>query len=216
MKCFINTLRFFVVAIALLVSNMVLAQTAKEVFNSSETPLLYLGIDFKKARVIDDALANANDIRDRQFAGINDVVINEPKKYKLEEAFHKTSINHDLGLVAKRNQKVNAEEIKSTNTGDFNRLKQADIETLVKGFNFEDKKGTGLLFVVEAMSKSQKSAAIWVTLVDMKTKKVLLTERIEGKASGFGFRNFWASTIKEVLDDIKTGKYDEWKSKYGK
>jgi hypothetical protein len=192
------------------------AQTVKEVFNSSETPIVYLGIDFTQARLIDDAGANEIDIRDRQFAGINDVVVNEPKKYDLKGAFHRSYIDHDLGPVLKRNEKVNAAAIKSTNTSDFHRLKEDDIAKLVKGFDFGDKKGTGLLFVMEAMSKSQKAAAVWVTLVDMKSKKVLMTEREESKAAmSIGFRNYWASTIHNLIESIEKRKYSEWRSKYG-
>jgi hypothetical protein len=80
------------------------------------------------------------------------------------------------------------------------------------------KQGAGLLFVMEAMRKEEKNsgAAIWVTLVDMKTKKILMTERIESKVGGgFGFRNYWASTIKNLIDDIDEKKYKEWKLKYG-
>lgn len=192
------------------------AQTIKDVFNNSETPIFYLGIDFTKARLIDDATANEMDIRDRQFTGINDVVVNEAKKYDLKGAFHKSDIDHDLGLVAKRNEKANAEQIKSTNTSDFHRFKADDITALVKGFDFAGKTGVGLLFVVEAMSKSEKAAAIWVTLVDMKSKKVLMTERIESKVSmAFGFRNYWASSIRNLIETIEKKKYSEWKSKYG-
>ena len=192
------------------------AQTAKDVFGNSETQILYLGIDFTKAKLIDDANANALDIRERQYAGINDLIINEPNKYDLKSAFHKSYIDHDLGLVARRNDKINAEQIKSTNTSDYHRFKEADITDLVKGFDFGDKKGVGLLFVMEAMSKSEKSAAIWVTLIDMSTKKVLMTERLEGKTGmSFGFRNYWATAIKNVIDNIEKKKYQEWKSKYG-
>lgn len=196
-------------------SQVIFAQTAKDVFTNSETPIFYLGIDFSKARLIDDAGANEMDIRDRQFTGINDVIVNEPKKYDLQKAFHKGNIDHDLGLVAKRNEKANAEAIKSTNTGDFRRFKDDDITSLVKGFDFADKKGVGLLFVMEAMSKSKKAAAIWVTLIDMTSKKVLMTERIESSVSmAFGFRNYWASSIKNLIETIEKKKYKEWKSKY--
>ncbi|MEO5998543.1 MAG: hypothetical protein ABIN89_17430 [Chitinophagaceae bacterium] len=192
------------------------AQALKDVFNSSETPLFYLGIDFTKAKLIDDAAANEIDIRDRQYTGINDVVVNEAKKYDLKGAFHKSNVDHDLGMVAKRNEKVNAEQIKSTNTGDFHRLKDNDIGALVKGFDYGGITGIGLLFVVEAMSKSEKAAAIWVTLIDMKSKKMLMTERVESKVSmAFGFRNYWASTIRNLIESIEKRKYSEWKSKYG-
>ena len=47
----------------------------------------------------------------------------------------------------------------------------------------------------------------------MSSKKVLLTEKVRGKAGGFGFRNYWARTIHEVLKDIDKHKNDEWKRK---
>ena len=49
----------------------------------------------------------------------------------------------------------------------------------------------------------------------MKTKKVLMTERIIAKATGIGFRNYWASTIREVIEEIDKKKYKEWRNKYG-
>ena len=210
-----NVLRLLVLCFALTRSVTGISQTAKEVFNNSETPLTYLGIDFTKARLIDDAVANETDIRDRQFAAINEVVVNEPKKYDIKGAFHKSAIDHDLALVARRNSKINTETIKSTNTSDFSRLKESDILALVKGFDFENKKGVGILFVMEGMSKAEKAASIWVTLIDMKSKKVMLAERIESKvAAGFSFRNYWASSIKNLLDTIDKKKYKEWKQRY--
>jgi len=192
-----------------------LAQTLKEVFNSSETPLFYLGVDFTLARLI-DAPEVASDIRDRHYPAINELIVNESKKYDLAAAFHKSNIDHDLGLVAKRNAKINTEEIKSTNSADYNRLKEEDITKLVMGFNFEGKKGVGLLFVADGMSKGKKSEGLWVTLIDMAAKKVLMTERMEGKTGmAFGFRNYWATPIRAVIDDIEKKKYKEWKSKYG-
>jgi hypothetical protein len=192
------------------------AQTLKDVFNNSETQILYLGVDFTKAKVIGDPSATAGDVRDRHYPGINDLVITEFKKYDLKSAFHKSSVDHDLGLVAKRNEKINTEDIESTNSGDFHRLKSDDIEGLVKGFDFGGKKGIGLLFVMEGMNKPDKAAAMWVTLIDMSSHKMLMTERMEGKTSmSFGFRNFWATPIKNVIEEIEKKKYKEWKLKYG-
>ena len=191
------------------------AQTLKDVFNSSETPLFYLGTDFTLAKLI-DAPEVASDIRDRQYPAINDLIVNEPKKYDLAGAFHKTNIDHDLSMMAKHNMKINTEEIKSTNSADYNRLQESDIKKLVSSFDYGGKKGVGLMFVVEGMSKAKKGAAIWVTPVDMGSKKLLMTERMEGKTGmAFGFRNFWANPIRDVIDDIEKKKYKEWKAKYG-
>ncbi|MEJ7587132.1 MAG: hypothetical protein WKI04_06190 [Ferruginibacter sp.] len=192
----------------------VAAQNLKDVFNSSETPVFYLGVDFTQARLI-DASEDAADIRDRSFPAINQVVVNEPKKYDLAAAFHKSAIDHDLAIVAKRNAGINFIDIKSTNTADYDRLSEDDIKKIVRNYNFGGKKGVGLLFIMDGMSKSRKGAGVWVTFIDMGARKVLLTERMQGKPMGFGFRNYWAGALKDVIEDIEKTKYNEWKSKYG-
>jgi hypothetical protein len=120
--------------------------------------------------------------------------------------------------VNKNIAKANINDIISTNPADFNRFKETDIAAMVKALDLSGKVGIGLVFIMEAMRKVDKKgdAAIWVTLIDMKTKKVLMTERLESKAAGgFGFRNYWASTIKDLIDDIDKKKYNEWRTKYG-
>jgi len=191
------------------------SQTLKDFFNSDATTALYLGIDFTKAKLIDDASTDEKDIVARQYAGINEGAATDSKKLTLAGAFHKSVMDHDLGPVNKRNLKIDPSQIKSTNTGDFHRLKEEDINALVKGFDFEGKKGLGILFVMEAMSKTGKAAAIWVTFIDMTTKKMLFTERMEEKVGmGFGFKNYWVIPVKRLLDDIKDDKFKEWQKKY--
>jgi len=206
---------FICLTILLLTSSMGYAQTLKEFLNSKETPTTYLGLDFTLTRLIGDAGANTSDIASRQYGGINDVTVNEPKKYDIAGAFQKSKVDNDIAQTVTRNMSVKPAEIISTNATDYNRLKEADISTLVQGYDFLGKKGIGILFVVEAMSKSEKAAAIWATIVDMGAHKVLLTERLVGKATGIGFRNYWAGSFLDVLKTIDKKKYSEWKSKYG-
>jgi hypothetical protein len=35
-----------------------------------------------------------------------------------------------------------------------------------------------------------------------------------GKAGGFGYKNYWAKSVFEVLEDIEKKKYKEWKNKH--
>ncbi|OPZ14627.1 MAG: hypothetical protein BWZ05_02334 [Bacteroidetes bacterium ADurb.BinA245] len=70
---------------------------------------------------------------------------------------------------------------------------------------------------MEGMKKEEKKSygSVWVVLLDMKTKKVLMAERLEQEAAGFGFRNFWVSIIKKSIVEINKKKYKDWKEKYG-
>jgi len=169
------------------------AQTLKDVFASSETSILYLGIDFTQARMIGDESKQGIEIRDIYFPGINDLVINEPKKYDLQKAFNKTTINNDLSIVEKRNKTINAEDIISDRMNDYVRLREADINKLVSGIDFEGRKGLGLLFIMDGMKKTDKypTSSIWVTIVDMGNNKVFNTYQLESKSKGvINFRKF--------------------------
>lgn len=187
------------------------AQSLKTFFNEETTPLTYLGVDFTNAKVIGESVVPA-DMRDRLFPAINAVIMNEPKKYDLSGAFHR-QVTVDITSTDKRNQNVDVAAIKSENVADFNHLEAADVAAAVKKLDLNGKKGIGLLFVMEGMSKPQKEASMYVVLIDMESEKVLLAERLTAKAQGFGFRNYWAYTVYKVLEDIRKHQYSAWKAK---
>jgi len=195
------------------------AQTIKDFFDNSSINLTYLGIDYTQNRLINDPGGNASDIKGRLYKSMNDVVIAEmDKNYKFAEAFVRVSaVSADISAVTENNEKINAGDIMSSGGADFNRLTESDIASCVKALNLKGKEGVGLVFIMEGMKKEEKKSygAVWVTLIDMKTKKVLMAERMEQEAAGFGFRNFWVSIIKKSLVEIDKKRYKNWKSKYG-
>lgn len=195
------------------------SQTLKDFFNDNSTPLTYLGIDYAKNRLINDPGGNASDIKNRLYNSMNLVVVDEMgKNFKVAEAFGRSGgVNADITAVTARNEKINANDILSSNTDDFSRLSEADIAAEVKALNIKDKSGIGLVFIMEGMKKVDKKnyGSVWVVLIDMKTKKMLMTERMEQDVMGFGFRNMWVSVVKKSLVEIDKKKYKGWKSKYG-
>lgn len=195
------------------------AQTLKEFFNDKGIALTYLGVDYYKNRLINDPGGNPTDIKGRLYGAMNEVVVNEmPKNYDIAGAFNRANfVSSDISAVTDRNEKVDAKDIPSSSEADFNRLSQADIEAEVKALALKDKSGIGLVFVMEAMKKEEKKSygSVWVVLMDMKSKRVLMAERMEQEAAGFGFRNFWVSIIKKSLVEIEKKKYKTWKEKYG-
>lgn len=196
-----------------------LSQTIQEFFSNTSTPLTYLGIDYTKNRLINDPGGNASDIKGRLYNSMNDVVVTEMgKNYNIAGAFNRSGgVSSDIIAITERNDKINAGDIMSSNASDFNRLSETDITGCVKALNLKNKEGVGLVFIMEGMKKEEKKSygAVWVTLIDMKTKKVLMTERMEQEAAGFGFRNFWVSIIKKSLVEIDKKAYKNWKDKYG-
>ncbi len=196
------------------------AQSLQEFFTNKATPLTYLGIDYTKNRLINDPAGNTADIKARLYNSMNRVVLDEMEKnYKIGSAFSRdAAITTDIDAVTERNETINAGDILSSNTSDFNRLKESDIAACVKALNIKAKAGIGLVFIMEAMKKEEKKnyGAVWVTLIDMKTKKVLLTERMEQDAAGLGFRNMWVSVVKKSIAEIDKSAYRKWAKKFGR
>lgn len=188
------------------------AISAKAFYNTDTISAVYLGIDFTLAKLINDAESNPTVIQSQQFNGINYLIIKENKKYDIQEAYRRINWIVDTKEVEARNNKANPDQLKSTNDDDLTRLNTGDIEKLVSNFDFGNRKGYGILLIMEGMDKTKKLATIWFTLIDMGAKKVLTTERVNGKlGSGFGFRNYWASAIKNAIGNAKDD-YKKWKA----
>jgi hypothetical protein len=208
-KCSLTIFAFVLVCLSAENSR---AQTLREFFTDESTPLTYLGVDFSAAKIEGEA-ATANEIVNK-FEPINSVIITEPKKYDVAGSFKRSSVVNYLDAVNKVNAGVNPGSIKINAVTDLEKgLVPADIDKHVKKYDLAGKKGIGLVFIMDGMSKTNKEAYVYATLIDMTSKKVLLTERFTGKAQGFGFRNYWAYTIFKVLNSIEHGRYKEWKNK---
>lgn len=212
MKSILKKPGLFFVVILLISIQQLSAQTLKDFFNSSDVPLTYLGVDFTQAKVLNE-MATASEIRDKQYPAINQVIINvkEAKKFNIAKAFDRPEVINDISFVNAKNAKIDVDKIAESGSNDVH-FKNTTVESIVKSYDFGGKKGIGLMFIVETMNKLSVQALIHVTLIDMATKKVLLTEKFIEQPAGFGFRNYWVKTIFEALEDIKKSKYKEWKA----
>ncbi|MGZ5135496.1 MAG: hypothetical protein ACXWCG_10115 [Flavitalea sp.] len=207
------TILWFVAIAFIALSRPVYSQAARDIFNSPETPVTYLGVDFSQARLIGDAEAIPEDFKTKYFPGINLVVINEPKKYDIPKALKRSTITNDISVTDAVNSKIEADKIKSSGGSDENRLDAAAIANIVNSYDLSGKSGIGMVFIVENLNKTSAKGSMYVTFIDMASKKVLFTERLTGKAGGFGYKNYWAKTVYEVLEQIEKSKYKEWKTK---
>lgn len=195
------------------------SQTLKEFFSNGSTPLTYLGIDYTKNLFYKNSDADPSDIKDKYYTGINDLVVKEQydKSYDIAAAFNrKNNISIDISAVTANNKNIDVTNIVSRKKSDFERLKEADIKNCVDALPLENKEGIGLIFIMEGMKKisGKGYGSVWITLIDMKTKEVLITERMVREAEGFSFRNYWVSIIRKAIIEIDWSKYKEWKRKF--
>jgi hypothetical protein len=180
----------------------------KDYFNTA-TPLTYLGIDYTQVKINGHTDYDLEEMVARHFSNINNLVLNEPKKYDLPKFFHKSDVQTDISFIEAHNKKIDANKIKSE--GDDKELTKTSLEKLVKGYSFTGKKGMGLMFVMETMDKIKEEGILHVVFIDMAKNTVLFSERFVSKPGGFGIRNYWAKIIYNVMDKIGDTKYKEWK-----
>lgn len=197
------------IVILCLCINSVFAQTFKDIFDP-KTTITYLGIDYTHVKVFGHQDGEVSDLVDRQFYAINQLVLNEPKKYNVAKALHRTEIPSDVSFVNEKNKTIVDSAIASTDLTNVFHLDKKAIENIVKGYNFGGKTGIGFLIVMESLNKKDERGTLYCTFVDMSTSKVIYTERFTEKPGGFGLRNYWGRPIYEVLDDVADKKYKEW------
>lgn len=177
---------------------------------SGSGDITWLGLDFSQAKFIGPAsqfkdvgeITN-EEFRDKYTVSWNQLFIDEQKKFNVAEMLHRPDVKYALDVTAKANGNIK-KEFFGSNPNDFKTLDEKKIGDLVSHYDFQGKTGTGVLIFVEGMSKGLGEAGGWVTMVDMKTKKVLQTTYKVGKAGGFGFRNYWAKSWANILKEAKS------------
>ncbi|MEO8768642.1 MAG: hypothetical protein ABI402_01100 [Ferruginibacter sp.] len=185
------------------------AQTKEDIL-SGTADITWLGMDFSQVKFIGTAsqFGDAGEItnetmKTRYFPGWNQLFINEQKKYDVAKVVHRseTTLHYAIDITEKANSAIGKKDFFSNSPDEFLSLDATKVEALVKKYNFQGKKGVGLMFFIEGMSKGKDQASAWVVYVDMNSKKVLMSQHILGKAGGFGFKNYWAKAFYNILKD---------------
>lgn len=178
-----------------------------DIFKVNE--ITWYGLDFSNVRLIGAiGFKNPEKIKSYYFDAWNSLIIYETNKYKLDKFFHKESVENYLNIVTDRNTLPNLDELVIETEYSFG---AEEVMRMISEYDSGEKEGIGLVFILESLNKYKERAIIWVTFFDIQTKQVLVTERLEGKAGGYGFRNFWAGAYYKVMKSVYKSIYIEYK-----
>ncbi len=119
---------------------------------------------------------------------------------------------YDVTPTDKANYAISTDDLMSFNSFKFTDAQKTVSKVISKLGHGEKTEGIGVTFVVESFNKSTDEASIYVAVFDIKTKNVLILERIIGKPMGIGLRNFWAGAVKHVIKQITTDYYSKWRT----
>ncbi len=176
--------------------------------------IVWLGLDFTQVKIVGPlGTVDKNELKGL-FEDINMVVITERSKYNFESALRKDEVPYNLKIVTSLNSEIDPAEAVAYASKEENRLNEEAISVLIKKYRIENKEGIGLVFFMETLDKIRENGTMWVTFFSLADGNILFTERMSGPAGGISFRNHWARTVYEVIDQIRNTKFAEWRFRY--
>lgn len=209
MKCFWIT--FYLV-----ITYSCYGQDVKEFFTSMEAKVEFVGLDFSQAKMVGLKTKHIPDeIQGNYFRAWNDLLMKERLKYDVKRAFMKKSMDYNFKIVNGLNQKTKSVDYRTDlSPPSFSEKK---LQMLVDCYDTKEMKSKyGLSFIVHSFNQFRERAYIYVVVFDVTTKKILFAAQTSGAAGGFGFRNYWARTVYNILENIRDYKFKKWKEEIKK
>ncbi|WPP48779.1 hypothetical protein [Catalinimonas niigatensis] len=188
--------RFLLIAL-LATFSLAMKEPDPKVF--STPTLVWCGLDFSQVKCIGPAgFSEPDEIKNRYFDAWNNLVLAESDKYNVQEFYMKGKQENDLSVVTERNE---IPEVEGLVINDDYALEEGKVEQMISEYDLEDHdEGLGLVYIVEALNKNEKKAAIYVVFFDIASKDILWQQKYNESAGGFGFRNYWAGAIHKTME----------------
>ncbi|MFT5648083.1 MAG: hypothetical protein ACI976_002779 [Aureispira sp.] len=199
------------IALCLVITYASYGQDVGEFFTSLEAEVEFVGLDFSQAKMVGLSPKNApNEIQANYFRAWNDLLMKERQKYDVNRAFMKRSIDYNFKIVNRLNKKIKPIDLLTDLAPQSFSAKK--IQAVVNCYETKEMKSKyGLSFIVHSFNQFRERAYVYVVIFDVRTKKILFSAQTSGDTGGFGFRNYWARTIYNILENIRDYKFRKWK-----
>jgi hypothetical protein len=192
--------RFILLIVFIAIASFSFSQSPTDV--KSNDDWTWLGIDYTHCYFLTKMdFPSVSDLESKIQAW-NDLVLMEREKY-IDKTLVGKNIDYYTDMVEELNEEIDVKSRLSNDGFLATHMEEVMIQEIVGGYNIPDElTGIGLIFIAESYSKPNVQGAYFVTFFDMETKRVLITERMLGKAKGFGLRNYWAGSYYRVLQEV--------------
>lgn len=200
-------LLLFIAGIALAQSDVAL----QKIINAPK--ITWLGLDFTSLHLIEDPENNGfNDpekIKSYYFNEWNAMVYAEPEKYDFKNFLQKDEVEIGLDEIKTWNEEVKIQEaiINSYDKNPSPERTNEELQSILNKYSYEGFSGIGLKLIITEMNKRNAMTTGYFTFFDIDSKQIIYTKKMESKAGGFGFRNYWLGSFYRMYDEID---YDGW------
>ena len=172
-----------------LVSSMACFGQNKDALKDISSVTFY-GIDFTRAKVYG---AKEGPMQFKYtFDDINKLFITEPKKY---------DIGKRLGVNVEVTSLEAVNDANKTISGYT--LDEKQIEEVIKTLPIlSQEEKTGLIMIAMLLNKADARATYQIVFFNTKTREILYSAPTNGKARGFGLRNYWAGSVHSAMKKL--------------
>jgi hypothetical protein len=179
--------------IILILSNALscFAQDGKIYDLISRSPqLVYFGIDFSRAQVLEESLEHRTELMNSLFQEMNLRFLSERGEW-MKAKFSK-EIVPDEKVIDSLNSRYS----------DVPLMMNKDIvQRIIAGYHIDSKPGTGLVFIVTRLEKHVRKVELCAVVFDLSTKAILLMKEETGTSLGGapGLLNYWYPKVSDAI-----------------
>lgn len=159
--------------------------------------IVFYGIDYSQVKVY-GASEHYSQFREA-FYGINSLFVTEPNKYDVGKILGVNIVSQDFEPVEEKINSIQDLLIVNRNY----QLTDEQIQEAINSLSLKEENGTGLVIVAQLLNKADKWGSYSIVYFDINTREILDAFDTNGKAGGYGLRNYWARSVLEGLKKIK-------------
>lgn len=174
---------------------------------SQEESIAFFGVDYSQTLFVGtDGFTDVEKIATYYPTTWNNLFVEESKKYSLEKTLDKELVHYSLKTVDSINGKItkNDVELRLGNSLEGDKLLNIDKAkktALTYSLKSADYKYGAIVFATE-YNKLKKVGSYIIIVLNIDENIVVYTKQFEGKAKGFGFRNYWAGSYYDGLNSL--------------
>ena len=158
----------------------------------------FYGVDYSQAKVF-GAKESPYEFK-LAFRRINELFIAEAKKYDVGKQLKKEVSEISLEAVNKVNEAINPDELFTSRTQYT--LTKEQVNAAIQALPIPKEAGVGMVFIAELLNKAASRGTYQVVFFDTDTKEIIEEWSTDGKAGGFGLRNYWAGSIHNAIKHL--------------
>ncbi len=162
--------------------------------------VFFYGVDYSAVKIY--RAAETNDKFEKAFAGINEIIVTEAKKYDFGQLTDQYVASYTIPAIERNNSSISWNDIRTNNPSPQKR----SIENMVRAYQLPHQSGKGIVLIAWVLNKPKATATYELVVFDIQSRKILFNTEAIGDAGGAGLRNYWANSVHSVIKDKKLKK----------